>query len=283
MRHFFAHSYWHLLPEKAEPMERLDLYLYQKGYASSRTKAREMIEAGLVTIDGIPAKKASMKVEDDCRLTITGDLYPYVGKGGLKLEKALEEFSADPQGKVCMDVGASTGGFTDCMLRRGAVKVFAIDSGSEQLHESLRRDHRVISMEQTNIRYVTPQMLGEKVSLAAIDVSFISLTQVLYPVKQCLKNDGCIICLIKPQFEAGKGNVGKKGVVKDRKIHLSVIRKIMEYAASIGLDSRHLTYSPVRGQEGNIEYLAQFIPSDHPRIPGDDWIRDIISSAHKCT
>lgn len=235
--------------------ERLDCLLVKRGLAPSREKAKAVIMAGDVFVDGQREDKAGSMFDDSKDIEVRGKKLAYVSRGGLKLEKAVNEFGIVLEGKVCMDVGASTGGFTDCMLQNKAVKVYAVDVGHGQLAWKLRQDDRVVCMEKTNIRYVTPDDIKEPVQFASIDVSFISLTKVLLPVKNLLTDDGQIGCLIKPQFEAGREKVGKKGVVRDKKVHEEVIKKIIDYALSIGFEVLNLEYSPIKGPEGNIEYL----------------------------
>lgn len=235
--------------------ERLDVLLVERGLAPSREKAKAVIMAGIVYVDGQKEDKAGTTFEDTVEIQVRGSTLRYVSRGGLKLEKAVEAFALDLEGKVCMDVGASTGGFTDCMLQNGAAKVYAVDVGHGQLDWKLRNDPRVICMEKTNIRYVTPGDIPETLDFASIDVSFISLTKVLGPVKSLLKEDGQVVCLIKPQFEAGRKEVGKKGVVRDKAVHLEVICMVAAYARQIGFQISGLDFSPVRGPEGNIEYL----------------------------
>ncbi len=235
--------------------ERLDVLLVKRGLAPSREKAKAIIMSGIVFVDNEREDKAGTTFDEKVNIEVRGKTLKYVSRGGLKLEKAMDEFGVQIEGKVCMDVGASTGGFTDCMLQNGALKVYSVDVGHGQLAWKLVQDERVICMDRTNIRYVTPDMIDDELDFASIDVSFISLTKVLQPVKNLLKNDGQIVCLIKPQFEAGRENVGKKGVVRDKKIHVQVIDKVIEYAKSIGFKILNLEFSPVKGPEGNIEYL----------------------------
>ena len=235
--------------------ERLDVLLVERGLAPSREKAKAVIMAGIVYVDGQKEDKAGTTFEDTVEIQMRGSTLRYVSRGGLKLEKAVEAFALDLEGKVCMDVGASTGGFTDCMLQNGAKLVYAVDVGHGQLDWKLRNDPRVICMEKTNIRYVTPGDIPETLDFASIDVSFISLTKVLGPVKALLKEDGQVVCLIKPQFEAGRKEVGKKGVVRDKAVHLEVICMVAAYARQIGFQISGLDFSPGRGPEGNIEYL----------------------------
>lgn len=235
--------------------QRLDVLLVEKGLAPSREKAKAIIMAGIVYVDGNKEDKAGTTFPENAAIEVKGKTLPYVSRGGLKLEKAMQKFPITLSGKVCMDVGSSTGGFTDCMLQNGATKVYAIDVGHGQLAWKLRNDERVVCMEKTNIRYVVPEDIDELAAFSSIDVSFISLTKVLLPVKNLLTEDGQVVCLIKPQFEAGREKVGKKGVVRDRAVHEEVIRMVMDYAASIDFYPLALDFSPVKGPEGNIEYL----------------------------
>ena len=235
--------------------QRLDVLLVEKGLAPSREKAKAIIMAGIVYVDGNKEDKAGTTFPENAVIEVKGKTLPYVSRGGLKLEKAMKNFDLTLDGKVCMDVGASTGGFTDCMLQNGATKVYAIDVGHGQLAWKLRNDERVVCMEKTNIRYVVPEDIDELAAFSSIDVSFISLTKVLLPVKNLLTEDGQVVCLIKPQFEAGREKVGKKGVVRDRAVHEEVIRMVMDYASSIDFYPLALDFSPVKGPEGNIEYL----------------------------
>lgn len=235
--------------------QRLDVLLVEKGLAPSREKAKAIIMAGIVYVDGNKEDKAGTTFPENAVIEVKGKTLPYVSRGGLKLEKAMQKFPITLSGKVCMDVGSSTGGFTDCMLQNGATKVYAIDVGHGQLAWKLRNDERVACMEKTNIRYVVPEDIDELAAFSSIDVSFISLTKVLLPVKNLLTEDGQVVCLIKPQFEAGREKVGKKGVVRDRAVHEEVIRMVMDYASSIDFYPLALDFSPVKGPEGNIEYL----------------------------
>ena len=235
--------------------ERLDVLLVKRGLEVSREKAKAVIMAGNVYVENQKEDKAGTMFQDTVNIEVRGSTLKYVSRGGLKLEKAMTHFGVTLKDKVCMDVGSSTGGFTDCMLQNGAVKVFAIDVGHGQLDWKLRNDERVVCMEKTNIRYVVPEDLGEAADFSSIDVSFISLTKVLLPVYHLLKEDGEVVCLIKPQFEAGREKVGKKGVVRDPEVHKEVIEKVISYGQSIGYAALHLEYSPIKGPEGNIEYL----------------------------
>lgn len=237
--------------------ERLDVILTSLGLAESREKAKAVIMSGNVYVDGQREDKAGAMFDPDKRvIEVKGNTLKYVSRGGLKLEKAVDAWSLCLEGKVCMDIGASTGGFTDCMLLNGAEKVYAVDVGHGQLAWKLRNDDRVVCMEQTNFRYMRQEEIQEKLDFASVDVSFISLTKILIPARNLLRPGGEMVCLIKPQFEAGKGKVGKKGVVREPEIHEEVIRKIVDYADMIGFVPLDLDYSPVRGPEGNIEYLV---------------------------
>ena len=235
--------------------ERLDVLLVKRNLAASREKAKAIIMSGNVYVDNQKEDKPGTTFPEESKIEVRGHTLPYVSRGGLKLEKAMKEFQVSVEGKVCTDVGSSTGGFTDCMLQNGAVKVFAIDVGHGQLDWKLRKDERVVCMEKTNIRYVTPEDIGEPVDFSSIDVSFISLTKVLMPIRDYLTDQGQIVALIKPQFEAGREKVGKKGVVREKSTHHEVIEKVTSYAASIGFDILEIEFSPIKGPEGNIEYL----------------------------
>lgn len=258
--------------------ERLDVLLVSLGLAESRAKAQATIMAGEVYVNGQKADKSGMEVDITSNIEVRGSACPYVSRGGLKLEKALKNFAVDPTGYVCSDSGASTGGFTDCLLQQGASKVFAIDVGYGQLAWKIRNDPRVVVMERTNIRYVTPEDLGEPLDLSVIDVSFISLGLVLPVVKTLLKPTGQVLCLIKPQFEAGKDKVGKKGVVRDPAVHEEVLQNFISLAKSLDFTIRNLTFSPVKGPEGNIEFLAHLSMQ-----PGEDSYLapgDLVAQAH---
>ena len=235
--------------------ERLDMLLVNRGLFESRAKAQAAVMAGQILVNEQKIDKPGTPINPEVTIRILGNKLPYVSRGGLKLEKALQIFPISVQDKVVADIGASTGGFTDCALQNGAAKVYAIDVGHGQLAWKLRNDERVVCMEKTNIRYVVPEDIDELAAFSSIDVSFISLTKVLLPVKDLLTEDGQIVCLIKPQFEAGREKVGKKGVVRDRAVHEEVIRMVMDYAESIDLYPLALDFSPVKGPEGNIEYL----------------------------
>lgn len=236
--------------------ERLDVILVRQGHAPSREKAKALLMAGNVFVNNQREDKAGT-LFDECKIVIEikGRQLPYVSRGGLKLERAIGQFPITLQDQVCMDIGASTGGFTDCMLQNGAGKVYAIDVGHGQLDWKLRSDERVVCMEKTNFRYVTDEEIREPIDFASVDVSFISLTKILIPARNLLRRGGEMVCLIKPQFEAGRDKVGKKGVVRDRKVHVEVVQRVVDYADMIGFSVNGLTYSPIKGPEGNIEYL----------------------------
>ena len=236
--------------------KRLDVLLVEQGYAETRTKAQAIIMSGSVYVQGQKADKPGTSYEESVDIEVRGAACPYVSRGGLKLEKALRDFGVKPEGYVCSDSGASTGGFTDCLLQQGAKKVFAIDVGYGQLDWKIRSDPRVVVMERTNVRYVTPEQLGEPLDLSVIDVSFISLKIVLPVVKTFLKESGQVVCLIKPQFEAGKDKVGKKGVVREPETHKEVLDDFLVLAKETDFSVLGLTFSPVKGPEGNIEFLA---------------------------
>ena len=235
--------------------ERLDVLLVKRGLAESREKAKAIIMTGNVFVKEQREDKAGSTFDEDVVIEVKGAPMKYVSRGGYKLEKAMELWQVPLEDKVCMDVGSSTGGFTDCMLQNGAHKVYAIDVGTNQLAWKLRQDERVVSMEKTNIRYVTHENVPDEIGFSSIDVAFISLTKVLVPVRNLLESHGQVVCLIKPQFEAGKDKVGKKGVVRDKKVHLEVVRNIITYAVAIGFEVIGLSFSPIKGPEGNIEYL----------------------------
>lgn len=237
--------------------KRLDVLTFEKGLAESREKAKAMIMAGEIFVDGIREDKPGSVFDENAAIEKRGRSLAYVSRGGLKLEKAIEAFGVSADGKICMDVGASTGGFTDCMLQRGAAKVYAVDVGYGQLAWSLRNDPRVVVLEKTNARYLDRSIIPEPVELVSVDVSFISLTLILPAVKGVMAEDAEAVCLIKPQFEAGREKVGKKGVVRDPAVHGEVIEKVVSFAGTIGFDVLGLTFSPVKGPEGNIEYLLR--------------------------
>ena len=238
---------------------RLDVLLVERGLEQTRQRAQAMIMSGLVFVDGQRVDKAGTAVPNDAQIEVRGNTLRYVSRGGLKLEKAMTTFGLKLDGCVCADIGASTGGFTDCMLQNGAVKVYSVDVGHGQLDWKLRNDPRVVCMERTNIRYVVPEDIEERPSFVSIDVSFISLTKVLLPVRNLMEENGEIAALIKPQFEAGREKVGKKGVVRDPAVHKEVIEMVISYAKSISFGVRHLEFSPIKGPEGNIEYLVHLV------------------------
>ncbi len=259
--------------------KRLDVLLTERGYADTRTKAQAIIMSGLVYVCGQKADKPGIAYEESVDLEVRTGGCQYVSRGGLKLEKALRDFGVDPTGYVCSDSGASTGGFTDCLLQQGAKKVFAIDVGYGQLDWKIRSDPRVVVMERTNVRYVTPEQLGEPLDLSVIDVSFISLKIVLPVIKTFLKSTGQVLCLIKPQFEAGKDKVGKKGVVREPETHKEVLDSFVELANTLGFRILGLTFSPVKGPEGNIEFLGHLTLSQMQGIEPDTAA--VVRSAHE--
>ncbi len=262
--------------------ERLDVLLVQRGLASSREKAKAVIMAGSVFVAGQREDKAGTMIDEKAEITVKGNQLKYVSRGGLKLEKAMSHFDVTPDQKICMDVGASTGGFTDCMLQNGAVKVYSVDVGHGQLDWKLRNDPRVVCMEKTNIRYVVLEDIKEPVQFVSIDVSFISLTKVLLPVRNLMTDDGEIVCLIKPQFEAGREKVGKKGVVRDPSVHEEVIEKVIDFAAGIWMQSVNLEFSPIKGPEGNIEYLLHLKkqPEGAEILPFAGSVKETVEQAH---
>jgi len=260
--------------------KRLDVLLTEQLYAETRSKAQAIIMAGQVYVNGQKADKPGVSYEETVQIEVRGQTCPYVSRGGLKLEKALRDFGVKPEGYVCSDSGASTGGFTDCLLQQGASKVFAIDVGYGQLDWRIRSDPRVVVMERTNIRYVTPEQLGQPLDLSVIDVSFIGLEIVLPTIKTLLKpGAGQVLCLIKPQFEAGKDNVGKKGVVRDPAIHKMVLDNFVALADSLQFAILGLTFSPVKGPEGNIEFLAHLTLADVAGIRPDT--AQVVAQAHE--
>lgn len=262
--------------------ERLDVLLVKRNLAESREKAKAIIMSGIVYVDGQKEDKAGASFEETVSVEVRGSTLKYVSRGGLKLEKAMTHFGVSLAGKVCMDVGASTGGFTDCMLQNGAVKVYSVDVGHGQLAWKLRNDPRVVCMEKTNIRYVTPEEIPDRVGFVSIDVSFISLTKVLGPVKALMEENGEVVCLIKPQFEAGREKVGKKGVVRDPAVHLEVIKMVASFAGSIGFEALHLEFSPIKGPEGNIEYLLHLKNNAERKTFANDAVKaeEIVRQAH---
>lgn len=260
--------------------ERLDVLLVNRGLAPSREKAKTMIMEGNVFVNNNREDKAGSTFSEDCQIEVRGKTLQYVSRGGLKLEKAMTHFGITLEGKICMDIGASTGGFTDCMLQNGAQKVYAVDVGYGQFAWKLRQDERVVCMEKTNIRYVTPEQIGDALDFASVDVSFISLTKVLGPAKELLKEDGQMVCLIKPQFEAGREKVGKKGVVRDKGVHEEVIEKVISFALETGFSIYNLEYSPIKGPEGNIEYLVYIGRNEEPKKEESVDIHAVVEAAH---
>ncbi len=263
--------------------QRLDLLLVERALFPSREKARAAIMAGEVFVDGEREDKAGSMFREEAVIEIKGSTLPYVSRGGLKLEKAMQVFPVELKGRVCMDVGASTGGFTDCMLQNGAEKVYSVDVGYGQLDWKLRNDPRVICMEKTNIRYLKPEQIADKVSFVSIDVSFISLSKVLPAVRELMTDEGELVCLIKPQFEAGREKVGKKGVVRDPEVHEEVIRAVLGYASSVLLTPCGLSFSPVKGPEGNIEYLLYLRKTDGELPPAaeiEPQVPVVVKEAH---
>ena len=260
---------------------RLDQYLVQHGLIQSRERAKAMIMAGAVYVNGQKADKAGDMVKEDAVVEVRGHDIGYVSRGGLKLEKAMQVFPLSPRGKVCMDIGASTGGFTDCMLQNGAAKVYAVDVGYGQLAWSLRTDPRVVNMERTNIRNVTPDQLDDPIAFFSVDVSFISLHHIFPVARAVTTPDAVGVCLVKPQFEAGREKVGKNGVVRDPATHREVLLRAMGYAVDNGFGVRGLDFSPVKGPEGNIEYLMFVEKSDTPAAPGEDAAAAVVAASHQ--
>ncbi len=259
---------------------RLDTAVFEAGYAESREKAKVLIMAGLVYVNNQKSDKPGTTVKPDDVIEFRGSAPKYVSRGGLKLEKAVENFGFSLEGKLCADIGASTGGFTDCMLQNGAVKVYSIDVGYGQLAWKLRTDPRVVNLERTNFRYVTEEQIPEKLDFCSVDVSFISLSIIIPVMKTIMKQGAEAVCLIKPQFEAGKEKVGKKGVVRDPAVHLEVIEKVIGIALENKFTVKHLDYSPIKGPEGNIEYLIHLINSDLPSIEPDVAANETVEYAH---
>lgn len=259
--------------------ERLDILLVKKGLCPSREKAKASIMAGIVYVDGQKSDKAGNMVDEDAEIIVKSNICPYVSRGGLKLEKSMKEWNLNLENKVCMDIGASTGGFTDCMLQNGATKVYAIDVGYGQLDYKLRIDERVVNMEKCNVRYLDPETIAEPINFISIDVSFISL-KLIFPVcAKVLADDGQIVCLVKPQFEAGREQVGKKGIVRDKNVHREVIENVIQYAADNGFYPVGLTFSPVTGAKGNIEYLLALSKSQD-MCYDVSCIQEIVENSH---
>jgi len=259
---------------------RLDLAVFEGGYAPSREKAKAIIMAGQVYVNNQKADKAGIMISPEDKLEVRGSSLKYVSRGGLKLEKAMKAFPIELNGKICMDVGASTGGFTDCMLQNGAKKVYSIDVGYGQLAWKLRCDERVVNLERTNFRYVTREQVSDEIDFSSVDVSFISLKHILPVLNTLLASDGSAICLIKPQFEAGKEKVGKKGVVRDLAVHLEVVERILALAAENGFSVEGLDFSPIKGPEGNIEYLMFIKKSEEPTISPEVDAKKTVELSH---
>lgn len=259
--------------------QRLDQLVFERGLTESRERAKTTIMAGLVLVNGQRTDKPGTAVPEDAVIELKGGALPYVSRGGLKLEKALKAFDLQPQGLTCIDCGASTGGFTDVLLKNGAKKVFAVDVGYGQLAWSLRCDERVVNMERTNLRLVTPETLGEPIDLAVMDLSFISVRLVLPVVEKLLREDGLVVCLLKPQFEAGREKVGKKGVVREKGTHLEVVQLFLDFAPRAGFTVLGLDFSPIRGPEGNIEYLVYLRRGQHEGMEPDAV--SIVEASHR--
>lgn len=260
--------------------KRADVLLFEKGLTTSREKAKLLIMEGVVFIDTQRVNKPGEQIDEDAEIYVKGDPIKYVGRGGLKLEKAIDEFQIDLEGKLAMDIGSSTGGFTDCMLQNKISKVYAVDVGYGQLDWKLRNDDRVVVMERTNIRHVDIEDIGEYLDFISIDVSFISLELVLPVASSLLKEDGSLVALIKPQFEAGREKVGKKGIVRDKKIHIEVLEEIVDFAQTVNLGPEKLSYSPITGAKGNIEFILYLKKNSKNKI-SLETIEDLVNSAHR--
>ena len=258
--------------------QRLDQLLFEHGYTESRERAKTTIMSGLVFVNGQRVDKPGTAVDPEAAIEVRGEALPFVSRGGFKLDKALKVFPIDPSGKTCLDCGASTGGFTDVLLQHGAKKVYAVDVGYGQLAWKLRMDERVVNLERTNLRYITPEQIPEAIELAVMDVSFISIRLVIPAVRQLLTPGADYVCLIKPQFEAGREEVGKKGVVRDSAVHERVIQSILAFAPTEGFSVRGLDYSPIKGPEGNIEYLCHLKLCDEPSAEFD--VAAIVRASH---
>ena len=259
---------------------RLDVAVYEQGYAPSREKAKAIIMAGIVYVNNQKVDKAGFELKEGDVLEVRGKTLQYVSRGGLKLEKAMKEFPITLEGKICMDVGASTGGFTDCMLQNGAVKVYSVDVGYGQLAWKLRTDERVVNLERTNFRYATREQIPDEIDFASVDVSFISLKHILPNLNTLLAPDGQAVCLIKPQFEAGKEKVGKKGVVRDLNVHLEVVENVINLAVENGFSVMGLQFSPIKGPEGNIEYLIYLNKSSTPIVSENVNAKELVNMSH---
>ena len=260
---------------------RLDQLVFDLGLAESRERAKTTVMAGLVYVNGQKSDKPGTQVSPDAKIEVRGDALPYVSRGGFKLEKALQVFHVNPTGMTCLDCGASTGGFTDVLLKNGAKKVYAVDVGYGQLAWSLRNDPRVISMERTNVRYLTAEQIPEPVDLAVMDLSFISVRLILPAVHPLLKEDAQVVCLIKPQFEAGRENVGKNGVVRDKKVHIAVVEEIIDFCLNNGFSVLGLSFSPIKGPQGNIEYLLYIKRSDTPQNNLSVTAEEVVEQSHE--
>ncbi len=260
---------------------RLDVAVFERGYAPSREKAKAIIMAGQVYVNNQKVDKAGTEIREDDVLEVRGNTLKYVSRGGLKLEKAMQEFPIDLNGKICMDVGASTGGFTDCMLMNGAVKVYSVDVGYGQLAWKLRCDERVVNLERTNFRYVTDEQIKDKIQFSSVDVSFISLKHILPNLNKLLSDNGQAVCLIKPQFEAGKDKVGKKGVVREKSVHLEVVNHVIAMAIENGFSVCGLQFSPIKGPEGNIEYLIYLCKNENPIIAACVNPEKLVNESHE--
>ena len=259
---------------------RLDVALFERGFVDSREKGKAMIMAGLVYVNGQKETKAGASVKSEDCIELRGEKMPYVSRGGYKLAKAIDEFSLTLDGCICMDIGASTGGFTDCMLMNGAVKVYSIDVGYGQLAWKLRNDERVVNMERTNFRYVTHEEIPEEIDFASVDVSFISLKLIVPVMRNLLKDKGRAVCLIKPQFEAGKDKIGKKGVVRDIETHYDVVQMIHDFVIENGFSVLNLDFSPIKGPQGNIEYLIFIEKDDEPKVYIEKTVKEIVDMSH---
>ena len=259
---------------------RLDVAVFEQGYAPSREKAKAIIMAGIVYVNNQKVDKAGFELKEGDVLEVRGKTLQYVSRGGLKLEKAMQEFPITLEGKICMDVGASTGGFTDCMLQNGATKVYSVDVGYGQLAWKLRTDERVVNLERTNFRYATREQIPDEVDFASVDVSFISLKHILPNLNTLLASDGQAVCLIKPQFEAGKEKVGKKGVVRDLNVHLEVVENVISLAVDNGFSVMGLQFSPIKGPEGNIEYLIYLNKSAEPVVSENVNAKELVNMSH---
>lgn len=260
---------------------RLDVAVYERGFAETREKAKAMIMAGSVYLNGQKALKGGVNIKETDVIEVRGAVNPFVSRGGLKLDKAMKSFGLDLTDCICMDIGASTGGFTDCMLTNGAKKVFAIDVGYGQLAWKLRCDERVVNLERTNFRYVTREQVPDEIDFASVDVSFISLKLILPVMHTLLKNGGRSVCLIKPQFEAGKENIGKKGVVRDKSVHADVVRNITDFAAENGFKVLGVDFSPIKGPEGNIEYLMHIEKTDNGEMLWEGSVEELVERSHE--